>query len=99
MLESKVVSQSNINNLDSHGNKLPTFIADISFVTTCSNIVVVSQIDIETQLFCNWLECGRLPKGLALPRVCTVNRSDFETGRHETENVLAETRKVSQSLL
>lgn len=48
VLETKIISQRNIHNLDSHRNKLPTLIAYIRFVTTRPNLVIISQIDIET---------------------------------------------------
>lgn len=50
VVEAKVVSQSHINNFDGHGHELPAFVADSSLVTACSNVVVISQIDIEAEL-------------------------------------------------
>lgn len=51
MLESAVFSQSGIYYFDGHGHERPTFMADVGFDATCSDLVVVCQIDIEDQFF------------------------------------------------
>jgi hypothetical protein len=48
VLEAKIIPQSNVNNFDGHCNELPALIADIRLVTTCPDIIVIGQIDIET---------------------------------------------------
>lgn len=50
VVEAKVVSQSHVDNLDGHGHELPALVADGGLVTACSNVVVISQIDIEAEL-------------------------------------------------
>lgn len=49
MLEAKVLAQRHIHYLDSHGDELPTAVADIGLVAARTDLVVVRQIDIEAQ--------------------------------------------------
>lgn len=51
VFESKIISQCDIYHLDGHSHELPAFVADVRLVAASSDIVVISQIDIETQLF------------------------------------------------
>lgn len=54
MLEAKILSQRNIDHLDSHGYELPAFDANVGLVATCSDVVVVCKIDIEAEFFRQW---------------------------------------------
>jgi len=95
VLEAKIITQCHINNLDSHSDELPAFIADIGLVTACPNVIVIGQIDIETKLFCNRLESGSFPQRFAVARIRAIDGSNFESGRHKTENIFAETVDIS----
>jgi hypothetical protein len=79
MLESEIIPQSYVDNLDSHRNELPTFITDVCLVAASSNVIVVSQINIEAQFLGNWFEGVCFPKSFALSRICTIHGSDFES--------------------
>ena len=84
MLETKVVSQGDINDLDCHCNKLPALVADVCLVAAGSYIIVICQVNIETQLFGYGLEGGGFPEGLSIARIGTVDWADFESGGHKT---------------
>ena len=47
VLETKVFSQSRINNLYSHSDKRPALMANIGFAATGSYLIVIGQIYIE----------------------------------------------------
>ena len=64
--------------------------ADVRFGTACSDLVVISQIDIKHQLFSEWLESCRFAEGLAVPGIASILGTDLETGWIEAEDVLAE---------
>lgn len=83
MLESEVVPQSNVNHFDSHSDKLPTFVADISLVTTGTDIIVIGQINIKTQLLGYRFEGRGFTESLSIARVSAVYWANFESGRHE----------------
>ena len=51
MLEPKVLFECYINDLYSHSDKRPTFVADFGLVTACTDIIVICHIDIENELF------------------------------------------------
>ena len=54
---------------------------DVGFVAARPNFVIVSQIDIEDQLFRYGAESRGFAEGFTIPRVRTVDRTDFKTGR------------------
>ena len=56
VLEPKIIPQGDIDNLDRHSHELPALVANIGLVATSSNIVIISQVDIEAQLLGEWLE-------------------------------------------
>ena len=56
VLEPKVVSQGDIDDLDCHSHELPALVANIGLIAAGSDIVIVSQINIEAQLLREWLE-------------------------------------------
>lgn len=62
--------------------------AYISFITTRSYVIVVCKIYVEDQLFGNWTKRAGFPESLAISRVRAVDRTDFETSRIETEDIL-----------
>ena len=90
MFEAEIISQSYINYLYSHCYELPAFDTNISLVTTCSDIVVICQIDIKAELFGNWFEGRGLAKGFAIARISAIYWANFESRGHEPEDVLAE---------
>jgi hypothetical protein len=59
VFEAEIIPQSNIDDFYSHRNELPALITDIRFVTTGSDLVVIRQINIETQFLGYGLECSR----------------------------------------
>ena len=90
MLESKIISQSYIDYLDSHCDELPALNTDICLIAACSNIIVICQIDIKAQFFGKWFERGSFPKRFSIAWVCGIHWSDFETRRHESKDIFAQ---------
>lgn len=84
MLEAEIVTQCHINDLDGHGNELPAFVADIRLVAARSNVIVIRQIDIETQLFRNRLEGGGFPKRFTIAGIRAVYWPNLKSRGHET---------------
>ena len=84
VLETKVFSQSRINNLYSHSDERPALMTNIGLAATGSYLIIISQIYIEDQLLCHGTECGRLAQGLPVSRGCGVHWTYFETGRIDT---------------
>ena len=64
--------------------------ADVCFVAACTYLIVICKIYVKHQLFCQWPKSGGFAETFAIPRICCVNRTYFETGRIEAENVFAE---------
>lgn len=60
VLETKIFSQSRINNLYSHSDERPALMTNIGLAATGSYLIVIGQIYIEDQLLCHRTECGRL---------------------------------------
>jgi hypothetical protein len=58
VLEAKIFSQRYIDHFNSHSHELPALVADIRLVTACSDVVVICQIDIETQFLCKRFKGG-----------------------------------------
>ncbi len=58
MFVAQVVAEGGADDLDGHCHKLPTFVTDVCLVTARSDIVVICQIDIETQLLGKGAEAG-----------------------------------------
>ena len=50
VLETEIVAQSLVDHLNSHGDELPTLDANVGLVATCPDIIVVCEIDVETEL-------------------------------------------------
>ena len=98
MHEPEIVSESYINDLDSHCNKLPALIADIGLVTTCSDIIIIRQIDIEAKLLGNRLECRGLAKSLSVSRIRAVYWANFESGGVQTKDIFSQARQISTIL-
>lgn len=90
VLEAKVVSQRRVDDLDRHGHECPALVADVGLVAAGTNVVVVRQVDIEAQLLGEGLEGGRVAERLAVARVGGVDGADFETRRHEAEDIFAQ---------
>lgn len=88
VLESKVVAERSSNNLDSHGHKLPALVADVCLVTAGTDIVVVGQINIETELFGQRAEAREVQ--LAVARIGRIHGTNFDSGWHEPEHVLSQ---------
>lgn len=83
MLETKIVSQRNINHFDCHSNELPALIADVGFVTAGANIIVIRQIYIKAQLLSYGSESGGFAESLSIARIGAVYWADFESRWHE----------------
>jgi hypothetical protein len=98
VLESKILLQCHIYNLDCHRHKLPTLVADGSLVATCPDVIIVRQIDVEYQFLRNWLE-GCFSQGLAVAGVCAVHRADFESAGVKLQNVFSESLEVREGLI
>lgn len=90
VLEAKVFPQSRVENLDGHRHELPTLGTNVGLVTAGSDVIVVCQIDIETQLFCKRPERCRVAKHLPVPGIGCIDRADFYTVWQALYYVLAE---------
>ena len=84
VLETKIFSQSRINNLYSHSHERPALMTDIGLAATGTYLVVIGQIYIENQLLCHRTECGSLAQRFSVSRICGVYWTYFKTGRIET---------------
>ena len=93
MLEAEVLPQSSVDDFDSHGDKSPAFVADVSFIATGTDLVVICQIEIEDELLCEGTEGGRFAESFAVARIGCVDRADFEAGRVELEDLFAESEE------
>lgn len=78
--EAEVLAQRHVHHLDGHRDELPAPVADVGLVAARPDVVVVRQIDIETQLFGQRLERARVSQRLAVARVRSIYGSDLETG-------------------
>lgn len=51
VLESEVLAQCLVYDLNSHGHELPTLDTNVCLVAACPNVIVICKIDIEAELF------------------------------------------------
>jgi hypothetical protein len=69
VLETEVITQSHIDDLDGHCDELPALVADVGLVAARTDIVVIRKIYIETQLLGHRSESGRTSKSLPFARI------------------------------
>ena len=53
-------SESPVNDLDGNSDKLPALCANVSLLTACSDVVVVSHVNVKDQLLASRLEVSLL---------------------------------------
>jgi hypothetical protein len=99
MLKPKVVPQRHIHDLDRHCNELPAPNTDIRLVAAGSNIIVIRQIDIETQLLRDRLKRRRSPQCLPISRVRRIYRPNLKTRRHQAQYVTSQQFGIRKALI
>jgi hypothetical protein len=88
VLEAKVLSQSKIYDLDGHRDELPALVADLRLGAAGTDLVIIRQIDIETELLPNRLELAGVPQRLLVAGAGGVYGADFESSRDEADDIL-----------
>lgn len=80
VLKPEIGPQGYVDDFDGHGDERPAFVADVRLIATCSDLVVICQVDIENKLFRKRSESGRFAEGFAISWVGGVDWTDLETG-------------------
>lgn len=88
MLEAKVFSQRKIYDLDGHCDELPALVADLRLGAAGTDLVVIRQIDIETEFLSNRLELAGVPQRLLVAGASGVYGADFESSRNKADDIL-----------
>src|SRR5690242_15382847 len=81
MGESKVLSQGNIHDLDSHCDESPAPVTDRCAGTACTYVIVICHINVEYQLFHKRAECTCFAEALSISWVCAVHGTNFKPRR------------------
>mmetsp|Transcript_25024 Transcript_25024/g.62547 ORF Transcript_25024/g.62547 Transcript_25024/m.62547 type:complete len:435 (+) Transcript_25024:215-1519(+) len=101
VLESKVVPQALIHNLDGNCHEGPALIADVGGGATRAHVVVVRHVDVEHQLALRWGKdrvgaCAAAGVRQALLWVHVEHRAQVNLGRHLVSQRGAEILRVSE---
>ncbi len=94
VLKAKVFPQRCINYLDGHSDERPAFVTDIGFLTTCTYLVIVGQVNVEDQLFCRWTKRCRLAKSFSIAGIRGVYRTYFKARRVQAEDVFPKSMRL-----
>ena len=90
MLESEILTQGDVHDLDCHRDELPALDTDVGLVTARSDVVIIRQIDIEAEFLREWAEGGEVSELLPVARVGAVDGTDLETRGEEAEDILSD---------